>query len=105
MAQPETQIGVDAEDQQGGHDPRVYPSFSRGGDVLGTASWNPWMHPLEIDMSDAFLTPCPRRKAAKLCGILAIVFALTLRWLPGRHHLGIVALVQQARQAPRQAET
>ena len=34
-----------------------------------------WRHPLEIYMSNAFLTPAPGAKTAKLYGILAIVFA------------------------------
>lgn len=56
-----------------------------------------WRQPLEIDMSDAFLTPAPGAKAAKLCGILAIVFALTCVGFPIAIVLGIVALVQQAK--------
>ncbi|MFN7959056.1 MAG: hypothetical protein U0P46_12140 [Holophagaceae bacterium] len=48
-------------------------------------------------MSDAFLTPAPGAKAAKLCGILAIVFALTCVGFPVAIVLGIVALVQQAK--------
>lgn len=56
-----------------------------------------WRHPLEIYMSDAFLTPAPGAKAAKLCGILAIVFALTCVGFPIAIVLGIVALVQQAK--------
>ncbi len=56
-----------------------------------------WRQPLEIDMSDAFLTPAPGAKAAKLCGILAIVFALTCVGFPVAIVLGIVALVQQAK--------
>lgn len=59
-------------------------------------------------MSDAFLTPAPGAKAAKLCGILAIVFALTCVGFPIAIILGIVALVQQAkakRLAKAQPET
>ncbi|WP_243302774.1 hypothetical protein [Geothrix oryzisoli] len=52
-------------------------------------------------MSDAFPTsapvPAPGAKAAKLCGILAIVFALTCVGIPVAIILGIVALVQQAK--------
>ncbi len=48
-------------------------------------------------MSDAFLTPAPGAKAAKLCGILAIVSALTCVGIPIAIILGIVALVQQAK--------
>jgi len=48
-------------------------------------------------MSDAFLTPAPGAKAAKLCGILAVGFALTCVGFPVAIVLGIVALVQQAK--------
>lgn len=48
-------------------------------------------------MSDAFLTPAPGAKAAKVCGILAIVFALTCAGIPIAIVLGIVALVQQGK--------
>ncbi len=48
-------------------------------------------------MSDAFLTPAPGAKAAKVCGILAIVFALTCAGIPVAIVLGIVALVQQGK--------
>jgi type II secretory pathway pseudopilin PulG len=59
-------------------------------------------------MSDTFLTPAPGAKAAKVCGILAIVFALTCIGFPVAIILGIVALVQQAkakRLAKAQPET
>jgi len=52
-------------------------------------------------MSDAFPTPvpvpAPGAKAAKVCGILAIVFALTCAGIPVAIILSIVALVQQAK--------
>ena len=52
-------------------------------------------------MSDAFptsaLIPAPGAKAAKVCGILAIVSALTCVGIPVAIVLGIVALVQQAK--------
>lgn len=52
-------------------------------------------------MSDAFTTsaliPAPGAKAAKVCGILAIVSALTCVGIPVAIVLGIVALVQQAK--------
>lgn len=52
-------------------------------------------------MSDAFptsaLIAAPGAKAAKVCGILSIVFALTCVGLPVALILGIVALVQQAK--------
>ena len=48
-------------------------------------------------MSDAFLTPAPGAKAAKVCGILAIVFALTCIGVPVAIALGIVALVQHGK--------
>lgn len=48
-------------------------------------------------MSDAFLTPAPGAKAAKVCGILAIVFALTCAGFPIAIILGIVALVQHGK--------
>lgn len=48
-------------------------------------------------MSDAFLTPAPGAKAAKVCGILAILFSLTCVGIPVAIILGIVALVQQAK--------
>jgi len=48
-------------------------------------------------MSDAFLMPAPGAKAAKVCGILAIIFALTCVGFPIAIILGIVALVQQAK--------
>lgn len=48
-------------------------------------------------MSDAFLTPAPGAKAAKVCGILAIVFALTCVGFPVAIVLGIVALVQHGK--------
>ena len=48
-------------------------------------------------MSDAFLTPAPGAKAAKICGILAILFSLTCVGIPVAIILGIVALVQQAK--------
>ena len=55
-------------------------------------------------MSDAFLTPTPGAKAAKVCGILAIVLALTCVGFPIAIVLGIVALVQQGK-AKRLAKT
>ncbi|HLP31469.1 MAG TPA: hypothetical protein VK150_08915 [Geothrix sp.] len=48
-------------------------------------------------MSDAFLTPAPGAKAAKTCGILAIVFALTCVGIPVAIVLGIVALIQHGK--------
>ncbi|WP_243287183.1 DUF4190 domain-containing protein [Geothrix terrae] len=52
-------------------------------------------------MSDASPTstpvPAPGAQAAKVCGILSIVFALTCVGLPVALVLGIVALVQQAK--------
>lgn len=52
-------------------------------------------------MSDAAATfapiPAPGAKAAKVCGVLAIVFALTCLGIPVAIVLGIVALVQQAK--------
>lgn len=52
-------------------------------------------------MSDAFPTslpiPTPGAKAAKICGILAIISALTCVGIPVAIILGIVALVQQAK--------
>jgi type II secretory pathway pseudopilin PulG len=48
-------------------------------------------------MSDATLNPAPGAKAAKVCGILAIVFALTCVGFPMAIILGIVALVQQGK--------
>lgn len=48
-------------------------------------------------MSEAFLTPAPGAKAAKVCGILAIVFALTCVGVPVAIVLGIVALVQHSK--------
>jgi len=48
-------------------------------------------------MSDAFLTPAPGAKAAKVCGILAIMFALTCVGFPVAIALGIVALVQHGK--------
>jgi hypothetical protein len=48
-------------------------------------------------MSDAFLTPAPGAKAAKVCGTLAITCALTCLGIPVAIILGIVALVQQAK--------
>jgi hypothetical protein len=48
-------------------------------------------------MSDAFLTPAPGAKAAKVCGILAIVFALTCVGFPVAIALAIVALVQHGK--------
>ncbi|WP_243317776.1 DUF4190 domain-containing protein [Geothrix paludis] len=52
-------------------------------------------------MSDAFptsaLVPAPGAQAAKVCGILSIIFALTCVGLPVALILGIVALVQQAK--------
>jgi type II secretory pathway pseudopilin PulG len=48
-------------------------------------------------MSDEFLTPAPGAQAAKVCGILAIVFALTCVGFPIAIVLGIVALVQHGK--------
>ena len=48
-------------------------------------------------MSDALLTSAPGAKAAKVCGILAIVFALTCIGFPVALVLGIVAIVQQGK--------
>jgi type II secretory pathway pseudopilin PulG len=52
-------------------------------------------------MSDEFgssmLVPAPGAKTAKVCGILAIVFALTCIGFPVAIVLGIVALVQQGK--------
>lgn len=52
-------------------------------------------------MSDAFptsaLIAAPGAKAAKICGILAIILALTCVGIPVAIILGIVALVQQAK--------
>ena len=48
-------------------------------------------------MSDLLLTPAPGAKAAKVCGILAIVFALTCVGIPLAIILGIVALVQHGK--------
>ncbi|MBK9797077.1 MAG: DUF4190 domain-containing protein [Holophagaceae bacterium] len=48
-------------------------------------------------MSDAFPRPAPGAKAAKICGILAILCALTCIGFPIAILLGIVALVQQAK--------
>lgn len=52
-------------------------------------------------MSDAFPTsapvPAPGARAAKICGILAIVLSLTCVGIPVAIALGIVALVQQAK--------
>ena len=48
-------------------------------------------------MSEASLIQAPGAKAAKTCGILAIVFALTCVGFPIAIVLGIVALVQQAK--------
>ncbi|MCM2249319.1 MAG: DUF4190 domain-containing protein [Geothrix sp.] len=52
-------------------------------------------------MSDALptspLLPAPGAKAAKVCGILAIVFAFTCVGIPLAIVLGIVALVQQGK--------
>lgn len=48
-------------------------------------------------MSGPLLLPAPGAKAAKVCGILSIVFALTCVGLPVALILGIVALVQQAK--------
>lgn len=55
-------------------------------------------------MSDLELTPAPGAKAAKVCGILAIVFALTCVGIPVAIVLGIVALVQHGK-ARRVART
>ncbi len=48
-------------------------------------------------MSDVFLTPAPGAKAAKVCGILAIVFAATCVGFPVALVLGIVAIVQHGK--------
>ncbi|HEX9010858.1 MAG TPA: hypothetical protein VF804_10875 [Holophagaceae bacterium] len=48
-------------------------------------------------MSASPLLPAPGAKAAKVCGILAIVFALTCIGIPVALVLGIVALVQHAK--------
>ena len=48
-------------------------------------------------MPDTTLTPAPGAKAAKVCGILAIVFALTCVGFPVAIILGIVALVQHGK--------
>lgn len=48
-------------------------------------------------MSDLPLTPAPGAKTAKVCGILAIIFALTCVGIPVAIVLGIVALVQQGK--------
>lgn len=48
-------------------------------------------------MPDINLTPAPGAKAAKVCGILSIVFALTCVGFPIAIILGIVALVQQGK--------
>jgi hypothetical protein len=48
-------------------------------------------------MSDSTLPRAPGAKAAKICGILAIVFALTCVGFPIAIILGITALVQQAK--------
>jgi hypothetical protein len=54
-----------------------------------------------MTMSDAFppleLLPAPGAKAAKVCGILAIIFSLTCVGIPVAIALGIVALVQHAK--------
>ena len=59
-------------------------------------------------MSDAFptsaSTPAPGARAAKVCGILAIVLALTCVGIPVAIVLGIVALVQHGK-AKRLAKT
>ena len=55
-------------------------------------------------MSDAILTPAPGAKAAKVCGILAIVFAFTCVGIPVAIVLGIVAIVKQGK-AKRLAKT
>ncbi|MBI3130923.1 MAG: hypothetical protein HYZ13_06155 [Acidobacteria bacterium] len=46
---------------------------------------------------DPALEPAPGAKAAKVCGILAICFALTCLGIPVAIILGIVAVVQQAK--------
>ncbi|GLH73651.1 hypothetical protein GETHLI_21530 [Geothrix limicola] len=51
-------------------------------------------------MSDSYLVPAPGAKAAKICGILAILFALTCIGFPVAIILAIVALVKQG-QAKR----
>jgi type II secretory pathway pseudopilin PulG len=48
-------------------------------------------------MSDAILMPAPGAKAAKVCGILAIVLALTCAGIPIAIVLGIVALVKHGK--------
>ncbi|MDP1831638.1 MAG: hypothetical protein Q8K67_06240 [Geothrix sp.] len=48
-------------------------------------------------MSAALLIPAPGAKTAKVCGILAIVFALTCVGFPIAIILGIIALVQQGK--------
>jgi len=48
-------------------------------------------------MSETHLTPAPGAKAAKACGILAIIFALTCVGVPIAIILGIVALVQHGK--------
>ena len=48
-------------------------------------------------MSASPLIPAPGAKAAKVCGILAIVFALTCVGIPVAVVLGIVALVQHGK--------
>jgi type II secretory pathway pseudopilin PulG len=48
-------------------------------------------------MSDAILTPAPGAKAAKVCGILAIVLALTCVGIPIAIILGIVAIVKHGK--------
>jgi type II secretory pathway pseudopilin PulG len=48
-------------------------------------------------MPETPLIPAPGAKAAKVCGILAIVFALTCVGFPLAIVLGIVALVQQGK--------
>lgn len=48
-------------------------------------------------MSTSPLMPAPGAKAAKVCGILAIVFALTCVGIPVAVVLGIVALVQHGK--------
>ncbi len=55
-------------------------------------------------MSDLPMTLAPGAKAAKVCGILAIVFALTCAGIPVAIVLGIVALVQHGK-AKRFART
>lgn len=51
-------------------------------------------------MSDTHPVPAPGAKAAKVCGILALIFALTCIGIPVAIVLGIVALVKQG-QAKR----